>query len=88
MQKEKKHGGKEILNPWRKRNSDARYQSTKRKNLTQKNSKQNKRPKVEDMIVALTKQPLDSPFNFNFYPASKHDPVTAQETVHDKPRTK
>ena len=45
------------------------------------NLKQNKRPKVEDKYVALTKQPLNSPVKFNTYPNSKHDPVTAQETV-------
>ena len=32
-------------------------------------------------IEALIKQPLDSPFKFKSYPTSKHDPVTAQETV-------
>ena len=51
------------------------------------NLKQNKRTKVEDKHVALTEQPLNSPFKFNSYPSSKHDPVTAQETVPNASRT-
>ena len=45
------------------------------------NREQNKRLKVKDKYVALTKQPLYSPFNFNSYPNSKHDTVTSQGIV-------
>ena len=77
----KSTAGKAIFHLRQKRHSDARYQSTKKEASDTINRKQHIRLKVEDKYVALTKQRLNSPFKFNSYPNSKHDPFTSQETV-------